>query len=115
MLKHSARGGYRGSIPWPGSWSLAAYPRSYRPVTPSEKLLAISPHSVGRSKRQYRHLGGFPAGDDETARRIVADQICATCRMGAEVVIKRTLQTFERDTSGAGPSIANSAVLSNAI
>ena len=46
--------------PMAGSWSLAAYPRSYRPVTPSEKLPAISPHSVGRSTRRNRRLGDFP-------------------------------------------------------
>jgi len=43
-----------------GSWSLAAYPRSYRSVTPSEKLPAISPHSVRMSTRRDRRLGDFP-------------------------------------------------------
>ena len=43
-----------------GSWSLAAYPRSYRPVSPSEKPPAISPHSVGWRTRRNRRLGDFP-------------------------------------------------------
>lgn len=43
-----------------GSWSLAAYPRSYRSVSLREKLPAISPHSVGKSTRKNRHQGDFP-------------------------------------------------------
>jgi len=46
--------------PMAGSWSLAAYPRSHRPVSPHEKLQAFSPHSVGRSTRRNRRLGDFP-------------------------------------------------------
>ena len=46
--------------PMAGSWSLAAYPRSYRPVSPNEKLPAFSPHSVGRSTRRNRRLGESP-------------------------------------------------------
>ena len=59
MLKHSARGGYRGSIPWPGR-RRSQRTRSYRPVTAREKLPAISPHSVGRSTRRNRRLGDSP-------------------------------------------------------
>jgi len=46
-------------IPMAGSWSLAAHPKSYRPVTPSGKLPAISPHSFGRSTGRIRRLGDF--------------------------------------------------------
>ena len=53
--------------PMAGSWSLAAYPRSYRPVTPSGKLPAISPHPFGRSTRRIRRLGDF-------ARRMIKRQ-----------------------------------------
>ena len=45
--------------PMAGPWSLAAQPRSYRAVTPSGKLLAISPHSFGRNTRRIRRLGDF--------------------------------------------------------
>jgi hypothetical protein len=42
------------------SWSLAAYLKSYRPVSPSDKLPAFSPHFVGRSARGNWRLGDFP-------------------------------------------------------
>ena len=45
--------------PRAGPWSLGASPRSYRPVSPSEKLPAISSHSVGRSTLSNRSLGDF--------------------------------------------------------
>lgn len=40
-------------------WSLTAYPRSQQPLSPSEKLLALSPHSVRRSTRRNRRLSDF--------------------------------------------------------
>ena len=43
----------------------------------------------------------------------MADQMCAACRTGGEVVIKRALQIYANGTSGARPSIANLAALSN--
>jgi hypothetical protein len=49
-----------GFNPMAGSWSLATYPRTYRPVSPSEKLLAITSHFVGRSAPRNRRLGDFP-------------------------------------------------------
>ena len=46
--------------PMAGWWSLSAYPRSYRPVSPSEKLPAFSPHSVSESTGRNRRLCDFP-------------------------------------------------------
>jgi hypothetical protein len=58
--------------PMAGSRSLAAYPRSYRPVSPGEKLPASSPRSVGRSTCGNRRLGDFPQmiikGQEESSR-----------------------------------------------
>ena len=64
--------------PMAGSWSLAAYPRSYRPVTPSEKLPAISPHSVGRSTRRNRRLGDFPQMMIKRQEESSRVSLCAT-------------------------------------
>src|ERR1035441_9721760 len=46
--------------PMAGSWSLAAYPISYRPVRPGKQLPAFAPHSVGRSTSRIWRLGDFP-------------------------------------------------------
>ena len=57
MLKHVARGGYHGSIPWPGRG------RSQRTRDPigggaqATKLPASSPRSVGMSTRRNGRLG----------------------------------------------------------
>src|ERR1044071_4161343 len=98
MLKHSAGGSFRESIPWQDVVARGV-PEILSAGYTKRKAASRFAASRRQEQTQMSAPRRFSAGDNEAARRIVADRICRT---GGEVVIEGALQTYANSTFGQG-------------